>query len=231
MGLDVSLYELETSESDDLDNADKRSIEIPSTLHTEHLFKIGYLRSSYNPAGLNSVLRERIGKDLYTIFGLTFGETNYWIRPSWRDALKNTADALSEYQSFTQEHGALEVVTQSWGLDSAEVNEGGDALKGYLDEAKKHSQQKKHPMSTGCYSSSKGTFYLSDEKEHQGVFRAAIPGFNILNRPCMYIVLEHAVDNDEGRDWYIEALEIVREMCEWVLSHENPDLFILGWSA
>jgi hypothetical protein len=44
------------------------NIELPSTLHPDHMFKIGYFRSSYNSDGINSVLRDRLDKDLYWVF-------------------------------------------------------------------------------------------------------------------------------------------------------------------
>jgi len=44
-------------------------------------------------------------------------------------------------------------------------------------------------------------------------------------RDCVYVVTES--DNS----WYLQALEIVRETIEYVLSRENKEQYYLHWSG
>ena len=37
-------------------------------------------------------------------------------------------------------------------------------------------------------------------------------------------------EKDEG-DYYLQALEIVQETCEWVLAQEHPEQFSMIWSG
>ncbi len=38
-------------------------------------------------------------------------------------------------------------------------------------------------------------------------------------------------DQDIAKNWYLQALDVVVEMCEYVLRHKNPSEFCLHWSA
>lgn len=64
MGLDIYLYD------------GKNNIEEKSDKHPEHYCNKGYLRSSYNSGGFNSVVGSMIGKDLYYIFDPIENEYN-----------------------------------------------------------------------------------------------------------------------------------------------------------
>jgi hypothetical protein len=54
-----------------------------------------------------------------------------------------------------------------------------------------------------------------------------IPGIQTVlgTRPCIYVVTES--DNT----WYLQALEVVRETIEFVLSQEDKELYYLHWSG
>jgi hypothetical protein len=56
---------------------------------------------------------------------------------------------------------------------------------------------------------------------------AMIPGIQTVlgTRPCIYVVTES--DNT----WYLQALEVVRETIEFVLSQEDKELYYLHWSG
>lgn len=45
--------------------------------------------------------------------------------------------------------------------------------------------------------------------------------------PCTYIIIE----NEQGFEWYVEALDIIVEMCELVLEHNDPENCVLYWSS
>lgn len=63
----------------------EEKIEIDSEKYPDHLFKIGYMRSSYNSGGFNSVVSELVGHDLYWLFGVD-GTDNYIVHPDWKVA-------------------------------------------------------------------------------------------------------------------------------------------------
>jgi len=63
----------------------EEKIEIDSEKYPEHMFKIGYMRSSYNSGGFNSVVREIVGHDLYWLFAVK-DVNEYIVRPDWKVA-------------------------------------------------------------------------------------------------------------------------------------------------
>src|SRR5882672_9079589 len=63
-----ALREVGKLDDDGLPTGSREQIEIDSTVHPKHMFKIGYLRSSYNDGGINRILQDRIGRDLGDIF-------------------------------------------------------------------------------------------------------------------------------------------------------------------
>src|SRR6185295_11284101 len=73
----------------------KVKIEIDSALYPDHMFKIGYLRSSYNDEGINRVLRNAGLHDLSEIFQP--GE-RYAFRPDWDEALARAKYVLDRWQ-------------------------------------------------------------------------------------------------------------------------------------
>jgi hypothetical protein len=74
--------------------ADEYIIEEASEKYPEHMFKIGYFRSSYNSGGTNSVL-ERLGvPNLYDIF-VQQTDDEYHRRIDWEDAKKTVKRAIA----------------------------------------------------------------------------------------------------------------------------------------
>jgi len=94
--------------------AERRSIELPSAIYPEHMFKIGYFRSNYNSGGVNSVLRDMGIPDLYEIFPEA-GLESYAFSPDWeacRSAAEEALDAYdgafdsNPYAAFREEHSS-----------------------------------------------------------------------------------------------------------------------------
>lgn len=73
------------------------SIELSSAIDPTHLFKVGYFRSSYNDGGINNVLREQLGRDLYDIFQKRDNE-EYRFQPDWAKAKEFTEAILAEWR-------------------------------------------------------------------------------------------------------------------------------------
>jgi hypothetical protein len=201
-------------------------VEINSAKHPEHMFKIGYFRSSYNPSGINYILSDRIGVDLYDLFDTENGEDS---TPDWEAAKTRTLDALESLRLWRAEHGDVFVVEVSHNIfgEPSELPDKAEALRGFLKEKAEKSKGGEKP--TGCYSSRRGNFFWQGLKAY-----AAIPGVSSLRAPAVFLMCEHEEDpNEDGvdfLDWYEQALEIVVETCDYALAHPDYQLR-LSWSG
>jgi len=205
----------------------KEQITINSKVHPDHLFKIGYLRSSYNDGGVNRILRSTLGKDLYYIFQ---PEERYQFKPDWGTCLKRALEVRDEFARHIEANGAFRIITV-WAnplLDGTELPASdAAALKTFLEvRARNPPPAKEHPLWGGDFSSREGEFFLSPAALR---VRALIPGISTVigARPCTYVVYE----DDEHFAWYRQALEINVEMCEWVLGQPDVNKLVLHWSA
>lgn len=197
-------------------SAEEQIPEEDSVTKPDHMFKIGYFRSSYNSGGINSVLNDNGLMDLYGIFEVN--RDNYRPCPNWKKALKNVKKVIKDFEPLAKEGLACMDVSTLSKVDSA-----AQALEVYRAELKKHKEQK---SSFDAYSSAQGVFYLGDKPiQARGFFS----GKNCLGMPCTYIVYE--VGSDEGMGWYLDSLKIVQETIEWVLAQPDPDSYFFHWSG
>jgi len=192
------------------------SIEIDSSLYPEHLFKIGYFRSSYNSGGINSVLRRTIGKDLYDIFQPDL-QDEYYIRPDWNKALTIATQIKEEFEQHVH-RCPFDVISESFRYVSKEINSDKEALEVFMKE---YEDTKKRVFDN--YSNSNGTFYLG---ENFLKVRGVITAKNKLG-DCCYIIYEKPSEEY----WIKEALEIVIETINYVLSQPDKYQYRLGWSS
>jgi len=193
------------------------TIEIASAKYPEHLFKIGYLRSSYNDGGINRILRVMLGKDLASIFAVD-GET-YKVKPDWSASLERARALLDEFNAHVETHGFYRVMTSRHNpyITSASLpTDEAAALK--IFEGVNKTQK-------GSFGSRDGDFFLTEELR----VKAIIPGTTNLmgSAQCLYVVYEG------DHQWYRQALEIIVEMCEWVLAQPvDPAVeWVLHWSG
>lgn len=192
-------------------------IEINSSIHPDHMFKIGYLRSSYNSGGINSVL-ERLGcPDLYDIFEPT---DEYNFTPDWVGAQARAAIALDKInEAMNSEFAKYDVTTVTAGLGGhGAVKTAGEALAVFKDQ-----MIKKKDGAFTAYGCREGDFYLDGI-----VVCGIIPnsgfggGVHLITRN----------DSKEGNlTFYKEALEVTKEMIDYVLAQPNPNTYYLAWSG
>jgi hypothetical protein len=186
-------------------------VEQDSTRHPEHMFKIGYFRSSYNAGGIQRVLRNFGLKDLNWVFDQ---DEQYEFKPDWAQALDRINDLISDFSKM----GAYRVDAVSGNMfKEPDVMNEAQALQAFLEEKGRERQISDN------YSNGKGEFYMADPLK----VLAMIPGIQTVlgTRPCIYVVTES--DNT----WYLQALEVVRETIEFVLSQEDKELYYLHWSG
>lgn len=192
------------------DKENKECIEIPSEKYPDHYFKIGYFRSSYNSGGIERILRNMGLPTLSHVFN-NHGE-EYEFQPNWEESL----EAINALILLFKEKGAYRVNSVSANMfKDSEVDSESRALEIFLEQMKKASEFN--------YTNSDGEFYLNEPIK----VLAMIPGKQRIfgERDCVYVVTES--DNT----WYLQALEIVKETIEYVLSRENKEQYYLHWSG
>lgn len=194
------------------DDVNKKRIELPSNLYPEHYFKIGYFRSSYNPSGINRILSNYGFKTLNDIFGNEDNE--YLQKPDWSKVLKEVDECI---EKFKNKYPCM-VEKISARSDRSIENEA-DAMKLFLSEVERQ-KESKHDFN---YSNRNGEFYLSSPLEVLGI----IPGINgsFGRQPVFYVV------SKTTNDYYIQALEIVRETINYVLEQKDINKYYLKWSG
>lgn len=211
-------------------------VEIPSELYPDHYYKIGYFRSSYNSAGINSVARKFGIPGLYEIF--SSATRDYYLQPDWEDALSKVEDALEKWRKQAQRVGNYRVIMVDPGsIKSAEeydkafkapTNEG-QALEVFLKNLESDSS------SMGSYSSREGEFFLNPSRKI--TLKALIKGRcdswrgNTLGVYAICEVEDEGGKKESELEWYIQSLEIVKETIQYVLNQDDPSKYILAWSS
>lgn len=195
----------------------KVKIELPSVKYPDHLYKIGYLRSSYNDEGLNNVLH-RAG--LHTLHEVFEPEAQEEFLPYWAPAHERATDLLQSWLNYCDSD---EGKYDAFNVKAKSVNGSGpiserEALDLFLKEVATHERS----QGLESYRSAKGDFFL---KEAVHCF-AFIPGKDCLGKACVYVIQKRVAD-----EWYTHALEIMVEMCEWVLAQGHPGRYWLHWSG
>lgn len=205
--------------------------EMNSKKHPEHMFKLTYLRSSYNPSGINHVLRDVLGKDLYWIFSGGEGDVPYRFKPDW-SAVKSRAAALhKEFTEHVKANGAFRILEEGLNpfipLNELKAVDANSALKIFNDEWKKQQKKPANSPVGDWYSSREGFFAMDGKLAVYGVIPGTQKRFSGDAMPITYLIYK----DEEGFHWYLEALEVVEEMADWVLAQPAPDEYFVHWSA
>ena len=190
-------------------------IEIDHPDYPDHYFKIGYFRSSYNGAGIERILRNLGLPTLADIFDVDREE--YFIHPDWKKALERTQEVID----LLKKEGGYRVHSVSPNIFSPpEVKSENEALEVFRKQLQRESEREGEKHN---YSNKEGEFFLAEPLK----VLAMISGETkiLAKMPCVYVVTES--DNE----WYIQALEIVKSTCEYVLQKENIDQYYLHWSG
>lgn len=204
------------------DHPNERRVEINSSLHPENIFKIGYFRSSYNDGGIDRKLRAFAGTSLGEIMGNSGDE--YCFTPDWKASRERASAVLEKFRKLDSEttHQAFPIDIFSFSGKPEGAKDEAEAIaiaKKTIDpEAERRS-----PF--GNFSNSNGLFLLANPAKCV----AFIAGTNCLGRPMVYGITEAKAGDVLG--WYIQALEIVVETCDHVLSSGEPEKHCLHWSG
>lgn len=202
-------------------------VELDSKKFPEHMFKIGYFRSSYNGGGIERVVGNMTGKALYWIFE---NPKEYEFQPNWARAMSRAEEALAALKEKIANEGAFRISFHSanpfaGGKDIQRSEE--DALKAFYNVFNNEKKEKKpSPLEDegrNWFGNSVGEFYLG-KKGIEVV--AIIPGMGYGNAQGVYVVTK-----DDGIQWYVEALEVVVETCQWVLDQKDQKKYWVHWSS
>lgn len=211
MGLDVYLTD------------GTESVEEKSDKYPEHYCNKGYLRSSYNSSGFNSVANQLIGKDMYYIFqplepSYTGNEEEdedaFYVpypKKHLKEALERAKEVIKEMKEAPP-YRAMTVSAKNIFQQEDNVTTSSEALKIFQKELERNSQ--------GGYQNREGYFFQGDPIE----IVAAIPGIDTFNQPSVHLIYK----SEDGMKYYIEQAEIIREFIEKAISLEDPRI---GWSS
>jgi hypothetical protein len=201
------------------DKTNKQCIEMNSEKYPEHLFKIGYFRSSYNDGGINRILLNLGLPTLSEIFGNT--DDVYKFTPDWIMALINVRNAISQLKQKNN----LRCFDVSWNdfrnPKECKITDEQEAMSIYLDEKTRNTNK-----DWQAYSNLNGHFYHSEPIKVYGLING-VKKMLLSDRilPCTYVICEGE------NQWYVEALEIVEETIEYVLAQDDKDKYLLHWSG
>ena len=193
------------------DEARKRKIRMDSATYPDHLFKVGYLRSSYNEGGFDRVVGNAIGVRLSDIFQT---DGRYEFQPDWPLAREIAVDVCRRLRAAP--HRRVTTVDAANLFGKPLRADAAEALRIYAEE-----MSKPH-LFDGSFSCHAGAFF---GKEGVTVL-AAIAGVGVLGNPVVHLIYE-----DHDFDWYIHAAEIVLETIDCVLAQPDRDKFWLHWSS
>lgn len=185
-----------------------------SELYPEHLFKMGYFRSSYNDAGFNNVMRSLGFPDLYDVFKTVsdVDDTSYKVI-DW-EAARACIDLAIENMSSTFPTGLWFLDLNRVSYYGKEVPSAAEALSITEKELESSLSEK---TSFSSYANANGEFYT------KGLQTVAIVG----RRWLVYKLDE----TGGGIDWYLKAAKIVKETIDFVLGQPDPQNWRLYWSS
>lgn len=226
MGLDVYLYKMKDGVTlEQIQNEDEKlsyeevealiheeRIELPSSKYPDHLFKIGYFRSSYNRGGIDNVLSELGLKGLESILNSPSSQ-DYYQQPNLESVRKNCLQVLSGYRTLKFDYE----IVQCW--DNVFNN---NISNKSLSEARKLYQEFLEQKDSGDseWMTRNGFFAKEAIQNVRAVINGGSNGFYIVK------------DSDPTKaDFYEQALEIVLETIDWVLSQPDSDRYVFGWSG
>lgn len=203
------------------------TIELDSVTDPEHMFKIGYLRSSYNSGGINSVL-ERAG--IPTLYDIFEPGDDYYATPDWEAALVKCEDAIQKFRdNFDDPMGRFDVMRITGPIAEGCKDENA-ALALFKEEYSKYQDRIAKAQSEyekySSFSNRDGEYFMEGVKAF-----AFIP--NSGWGKGFHVVYEKERPQSVNEDWYFKALLITKETIAYVLSRpvDEQQEYFLGWSA
>lgn len=197
------------------------TLEQDSKTKPDHLFKIGYLRSSYNGSGINRML-EKIG--LPTLNDIFEPGDEYKFQPDWEAAKDKCESAIAALAGFMAtpmaDYGIFECAYNIFGDGKGLPNDEKAALQVFKNELDLHAVLKDKAYDS--YGNMSGRYFLDGLK-----VCGFVHGKGFGDAPCTYVIYE---SKGEWK-WYLEALKITLETIEFAICHPERNKLYLHWSS
>lgn len=228
MGLDIFLYHCQNHALNE-DGTCPSCVEIEkkSKLHPKHYFEIGYYRSSYNGSGIDRVMSQVGISTLHEIFAVPDNEYEVW--PDWKASLARVEQAIEKYKAhLASPIGGFSVMKEGFNEFMEEnryPHSESDALELVKEQAVRWQTEKKDTDMSWYQSGA--AMYCREPMRVVGIcvgFERAL--LTDGTRPCVYLVYKN-----KGNEWYLQALEIVRESIQFVLQQKDPQNYYFHWSG
>lgn len=207
-----------------------------SKTEPDHLFKLGYLRSSYNGSGINRLLALHGLPGLFEIFQVE-GE-DYQVVPDWEAAKKICEETIEKLREHAEgplgKYNVMDFTPSLLGHDSS-VTSPEEALEFFNMKMLKTITDS--PFDS--FSTREGLFFKTPLKvvgvipysypEKEKTKLASDYWANRMAKTS-YLVYE-LEDRAKFFGWYLTALKIVLENINYVLGQEHPEHFYMTWSG
>lgn len=226
MGLDIYLYRhenIEKARSDD--GTDEASIELHSVKYPDHYFKVGYFRSSYNGGGINRIMSNLGLPGLYELFDHD-NDGDYIFAPDWDESKKRTIEAIKEFRKKPNIRCFEVSLNELSDISKFKATSEESAIELFEE------QSKTFRADDDGYSNLQGHFYPKGLKVFAVIAGLKQPIFSKMElpgvpsqSPCTYVIMEGE------NEWYINALEIVIETIDYVLSQPDKEKYYFHWSS
>ncbi len=202
----------------------EKEVKRNSKCHPNHMFKIGYMRSSYNDGGINSLCERRLEGPLREGLDYVFNPGgDYEFQPDWEKCLAR-AKELREALRSVDNH--IDVFMAPRAVREPEVRNENDARELFLKTRAEHEKYAAEGRASfGSFGNAAGDFFLDKPRK----LRAIINGKDKYRAEdsAVYMVYE----SEDGLKFYIEAMDVVVEMCEWAIKYKNKDKLYMRWSS
>jgi len=205
---------------------ESKNIEMNHEKYPDHYFKIGYFRSSYNNEGIEHVLENLQVGGLYEIFERK-RDDEYEFQPKWEEALRRVEKSISDLNDIIKNENNYYCFKVSYNEFSGNPNDNQidseqKAMKSFLEVKEKHVN-----IQSENFSNSVGEFFFKEPLQVIALIQGVNKRFFVNEKlPCTYVVCKH-----ENLNWYLQALEIVRDTILYVLSQPDVEKYYLCWSA
>lgn len=194
-----------------------QEVNLPSVVYPEHLFRIGYFRSSYNDSGINRVLTNLGLPDLYEIMGVD--QEQYEVHHDWARCRDSVAQVKQMYHSHLNSPAGRFWIMNMRRSISEGVGSAQEALEIFSRELERNPNPVKDMSS---YSTAQGEFHLRGVR----VF-GMVPSSDRFTQAYLFCERETSVEED----FYLQALHIMQETCEYVLRQDDPQNYYMRWSG
>lgn len=211
MGLDIYLYKHENKDAEN----DGEQIEKDHPSFKDHYFKLGYFRSSYNGSGINNILKNLGLPGLYELFNYQREDEYIW-SPDWDASLVRVNNTIEELKTKPNIR-CFSVGANEFGQPSPPQDEN-EALAKYIkDHLQREGTMEDYSNIDGFFSREGMKIYGLMVGEKRNLFGG--------NKSCTYVV------TDAENEWYVQALEIVRDTIQFVLDQPDKQKYFLHWSS